>query len=154
MVKSSRISSADGCNPHISAEIEALVERGKERGFVTYDELNAVLPSEEVSSEEIDDVMAILAGFGINIIEIDEAAGPSIMREEETRTSAGNPERRAHRVLGVETGKSTAIRTAKDGTVIMAPAIKPRNFTAREIRDAVRAVKEEERQKQAPSGSA
>ena len=50
-----------------TAEIKALIKRGKERGYVTYDELNAALPSEQVSSEQIEDTMAILSEMGINL---------------------------------------------------------------------------------------
>jgi hypothetical protein len=51
----------------------------------------------------------------------------------------------------VNTGRIAEIKTgrAADGTIIMAPKMKPRDFTVRQIREAVRAVKEEERRKQA-----
>lgn len=49
---------------------------------------------------------------------------------------------------GSKAGKFKAMGTAVDGTVIMAPYMKPRQFTVRQIREAVRAVKEEERRKQ------
>jgi RNA polymerase primary sigma factor len=45
----------------------------KKRGYVTMDELNAVLPSEEVTSEQIEDTMAMLSDMGINVVEDDEA---------------------------------------------------------------------------------
>ncbi|MGD8879353.1 MAG: RNA polymerase sigma factor RpoD, partial [Methyloceanibacter sp.] len=45
----------------------------KQRGFVTYDELNEVLPSEEVSSEQIEDTMSMLSDMGINVIDSEEA---------------------------------------------------------------------------------
>ena len=41
--------------------IKKLLARGKERGYVTYDELNAVLPQDQVSSEQIEDTMAMLS---------------------------------------------------------------------------------------------
>ena len=50
---------------------------------------------------------------------------------------------------GATSGKSRAMGTAADGTIIMAPKMKPRDFTIRQIREAVRAVKEEERRNQA-----
>src|SRR5690606_36854241 len=43
------------------------------RGYITYDELNAVLPPEQVTSEQIEDVMAMLSEMGINVIEGDDA---------------------------------------------------------------------------------
>ena len=41
--------------------VKKLIARAKERGYVTYDELNAVLPSDQTSSEQIEDVMAALS---------------------------------------------------------------------------------------------
>ena len=46
-----------------------MIKQAKKRGYVTYDELNAVLPSEEVSSEQIEDMMAMLNEMGINVVE-------------------------------------------------------------------------------------
>ncbi|MBC9206041.1 RNA polymerase sigma factor RpoD [Roseomonas aerophila] len=57
----------------LSAAVKKLVARGKERGYVTYDELNAALPSEQVSSELIEDTMAMLSELGINVVESEEA---------------------------------------------------------------------------------
>ena len=54
------------------AAVKKLLKSGKARGYVTYDQLNAVLPSEEVSSEQIEDTMATLSGMGINVIESDD----------------------------------------------------------------------------------
>ncbi len=55
--------------------VKRLIKLAKKRGFVTYDELNAVLPSDEVNSEQIEDVLAMLNEMGINVIENDEAEG-------------------------------------------------------------------------------
>ena len=79
-----------------SAQIKALVKRGKERGFVTYDELNQALPSEKVSSEQIEDTMAMLSELGINVVESEEAedaspATPAVAeREDEPKAASGN----------------------------------------------------------------
>src|SRR6188474_3407242 len=54
------------------AAVKKLIKTAKARGFVTYDELNSVLPSEEVSSEQIEDTMAMLSDMGINVVETDE----------------------------------------------------------------------------------
>ncbi len=56
-----------------SAAIKKLLAAAKERGSVTYDELNAALPPEEVSSEQIEDVMAALSEMGVNVVEAEEA---------------------------------------------------------------------------------
>ena len=52
-----------------------MIKLAKKRGFVTYDELNEVLPSEEVSSEQIEDILAMLNEMGINVVESEEADG-------------------------------------------------------------------------------
>jgi RNA polymerase primary sigma factor len=52
--------------------VKKLLKTAKARGYVTYDELNSVLPSEEVSSEQIEDTMAMLSDMGINVVETDE----------------------------------------------------------------------------------
>ena len=57
-----------------AAALKKLIARGKERGYVTYDELNAALPQDQVSSERIEDVMAQMNELGVNIVENEEAA--------------------------------------------------------------------------------
>jgi RNA polymerase primary sigma factor len=56
----------------MTSAIKKLIARGKERSYVTVDELNAALPSEQVSSEMIEDTMAMLNEIGINVVESDE----------------------------------------------------------------------------------
>jgi len=51
------------------AGVKRMIKLAKQRGYVTYDELNEVLPSEEVSSEQIEDIMAMLNDMGINVVE-------------------------------------------------------------------------------------
>src|SRR3989304_10240389 len=58
------------------AAVKKLIKAAKARGFVTYDELNEVLPSEEVSSEQIEDTMSMLSDMGMNVIDTDEAGAP------------------------------------------------------------------------------
>ena len=55
------------------AAVKKLIKTAKQRGFVTYDELNEVLPSEEVSSEQIEDTMSMLSDMGINVIDSEDA---------------------------------------------------------------------------------
>ncbi len=54
------------------ASIKKMIAQAKERGFITYDQLNQALPTAQVSSEQIEDVMSMLSEMGINIIEDDE----------------------------------------------------------------------------------
>jgi len=51
------------------AAVKKMIRAAKKRGFVTYDELNQVLPSEEVTSEQIEDILSLLSEMGINVIE-------------------------------------------------------------------------------------
>ena len=69
--------------------VKRLIAKGKERGYITFDELNAVLPSEQNSSEQIEDVMAMLSEMGIQVVESEEqedgevAAKPEKAEDEE-----------------------------------------------------------------------
>jgi len=54
------------------AAVRKMIQKAKARGYVTYDELNKVLPSEKVSSEQIEDTMSMLSEMGINVIESEE----------------------------------------------------------------------------------
>ncbi|HVJ54711.1 MAG TPA: RNA polymerase sigma factor RpoD [Aliidongia sp.] len=57
--------------------IRKMVARGKERGYLTYDEVNAALPPDQVSSEQIEDTMAMLSEQGINVVESEETEEPA-----------------------------------------------------------------------------
>ena len=70
-----------------AAAVKRLIARGKERGYITFDELNAVLPPEHNSSEQIEDVMAMLSEMGIQVVEGEEAedgeAAPAKVEKDE-----------------------------------------------------------------------
>ncbi len=53
--------------------VKKMIAEARVRGYITYDQLNTVLPPEQVSSEQIEDVMSMLSEMGINVIEDDEA---------------------------------------------------------------------------------
>ena len=55
------------------AAVRKMIKSAKKRGYVTHDELNAVLPSEEVSSDQIEDIYAMLNEMGINVVDSEEA---------------------------------------------------------------------------------
>src|SRR5947207_7894145 len=61
----------------VAAAIKKMLARGKERGYVTYDELNAALPPDQVSSEQIEDTMTMLSELGVNVIENEESEEPA-----------------------------------------------------------------------------
>ncbi|MEM6537489.1 MAG: RNA polymerase sigma factor RpoD [Pseudomonadota bacterium] len=79
------------------ADVKKLLKTAKSRGFVTYDELNAILPSEEFTSEQIEDVMAQLSEMGINVVENEE--------DDDEETPAANG----------EAGQSRAVAKKDDG---------------------------------------
>ena len=75
------------------AAVKKFIKQAKARGYVTMDELNKVLPSEEVTSEAIEDTLAMLSEMGVNVVEAEEDAetpegGEVAVREETTVTEA------------------------------------------------------------------
>lgn len=84
-VETEREASGDGPLLDLSDDVvKKLIKAAKKRGFVTMDELNSVLPSEEFTSEQIEDTMAMLSDMGINVVEEDEEAEAETETEEET----------------------------------------------------------------------
>lgn len=55
------------------ASIKKLISRAKKRGVITYDELNEALPQDQMSSEQIEDIMSALSEMGVNIVESDDS---------------------------------------------------------------------------------
>jgi RNA polymerase primary sigma factor len=99
-VAETRDETADG--PLMDSQTQAvkkMLARSKERGYVTYDELNAVLPPEQMSSEQIEDTLAMLNEMGINVVDGEESEEPAPAakkpkaeeeEEEDEREPAGN----------------------------------------------------------------
>jgi RNA polymerase primary sigma factor len=91
----------------LGAELKKLVQKGKERGYVTYDELNAALPPDEVSSEQIEDTMAMLSEAGVNVVEAEE--------QEDTTTTATPAEPAKTAVVAAEaTGEDEELGRTDD----------------------------------------
>ncbi|MBN9488692.1 MAG: RNA polymerase sigma factor RpoD [Alphaproteobacteria bacterium] len=91
----------------LGAELKKLVQKGKERGYITYDELNAALPPDEVSSEQIEDTMAMLSEAGVNVVEAEE--------QEETATTNGTAEPAKTAVVAAEaTGEDEELGRTDD----------------------------------------
>jgi RNA polymerase primary sigma factor len=84
------------------AAVKRMIGDAKERGYITYDQLNSVLPPEQVSSEQIEDVMSMLSEMGINIIENDEA--------EEGEDKGGD-------IVEVSTSREIAVATSGSETL-------------------------------------
>ena len=73
-----------------SSAIKLLIKKGKEQGFVTHDELNAALPQEELTSEQIEDVMAALSQMGVNVVDSADADDVSESGSADEGQTSGN----------------------------------------------------------------
>ncbi len=71
--------------------VKKMIARGKERGFITYDELNETLPQDQVSSEQIEDVLAQLSEMGINVVEEEEKDDANAKAGEDGAKAAAAP---------------------------------------------------------------
>ncbi|CAI8443225.1 MAG: RNA polymerase sigma factor RpoD [SAR116 cluster bacterium MED-G04] len=67
--------------------IQELIKAGKERGFVTHDELNAALPESDFTSEQIEDIMAELSSAGVSVV---DSAENDEVEESEEEVKSGN----------------------------------------------------------------
>ena len=76
------------------AAVKKMIKQAKKRGYVTYEQLNSVMPSEEVTSEQIEDVLAMMSEMGINVVETEEteAEGEEEAREEPEEEEAESGE--------------------------------------------------------------
>ncbi|MGB2203468.1 MAG: sigma-70 family RNA polymerase sigma factor, partial [Pseudooceanicola atlanticus] len=88
-------------------QIKKMISEARERGFITYDQLNQVLPPDQVSSEQIEDVMSMLSEMGINIIEDEEA-------EEEESKSTAVVETSSNRDVAVSSGSAEKLDRTDD----------------------------------------
>ncbi|MEM6619502.1 MAG: RNA polymerase sigma factor region1.1 domain-containing protein, partial [Pseudomonadota bacterium] len=86
------------------AAVKKMIATARARGYITYDELNQVLPPDQVSSEQIEDVMSMLSEMGINIIEEEEV-------EDDSNKELAVVEDKAKTIALAETGKETMDRT-------------------------------------------
>ena len=75
---------------NINTAVKNLIKKGKERGFLTYDEVNAALPQEEMSSEQIEDIMSALNDMGVNVVENEDDGDQNTEKEESDGSVAGN----------------------------------------------------------------
>lgn len=72
------------------AAVKKMIKQAKKRGYVTYEQLNAVLPSEEVTSEAIEDTLALLSDMGINVIESEDSDTDDEEAKEEAEDEPDN----------------------------------------------------------------
>src|SRR6476660_4971478 len=64
------------------AAVKKMIKQAKKRGFVTFDQLNEVLPSDTTSPEQIEDIMSMLSDMGINVSEAEDADSEEEKQEE------------------------------------------------------------------------
>src|SRR6266542_6142585 len=65
------------------AAVKKLIRTAKKRGYVTHDQINSVLPSEEVNSEQIENVLSIFSKMGVNVVETEGASEDEEQQREE-----------------------------------------------------------------------
>jgi RNA polymerase primary sigma factor len=94
------------------AAVKKMIKQAKKRGYVTYEQLNSVMPSEEVTSEQIEDVLAMMSEMGINVVETEEAEADG---EEEAREEPEEEEAESGELVEV-TPKTPAKTEAKEPT--------------------------------------
>jgi RNA polymerase primary sigma factor len=70
------------------AAVKKLIRTAKKRGYVTHDQINSVLPSEEVNSEQIEDVLAMFSEMGVNVVETEEHTDDEEREEGEEEAEA------------------------------------------------------------------
>jgi len=97
-----------------NAAVKTLIRSGAKRGFVTYDQINALLSSEEVKSEQIEDILAKLSEMGVNVVEtkeaeLEEAEKAAATSEEPEEETEGEKE-----LVEVRQGPVPAKSTAKE----------------------------------------
>ena len=83
-----------------NAAVKKMIRVAKKRGWVTYDELNEILPSSEVSSEKIEDIMAMFSEMGVNVVESEEESEDTT--ETVARTNQGLPVKVARKTEPVD----------------------------------------------------
>src|SRR6201996_9561639 len=64
------------------AAVKKMIKQAKKRGFVTFDQLNEVLPSDTTSPEQIEDIMSMLSDMGINVSEAEDADSEDDSKED------------------------------------------------------------------------
>jgi RNA polymerase primary sigma factor len=74
------------------AAVKKMIAKAKERGYISYDEVNAALPTEEMSSEKIEDIMTMLSEMGVNVVDGDETEEGEGETKEDAKASSKDKE--------------------------------------------------------------
>ncbi|QLC21549.1 RNA polymerase sigma factor RpoD [Parasphingopyxis sp. CP4] len=111
MAKAKTAEQAEGDAPVIDlnqASIKKLITKAKKRGYLTYDELNEALPQDQMSSEQIEDVMSALSEMGVNIVENEDAGEEEAAEAKDAPKAVDGPDKK---VVEAPAKKTTGDRT-------------------------------------------
>src|SRR5215204_513107 len=93
------------------ASLKKLIARGKRKGYLTYDQLNEALPQDQMSSDQLEDVMAALNEMGVNIVENEDAGEEDQTEEDQADEAVAAEDADAGPTLTTTTKKETVDRT-------------------------------------------
>src|SRR5215467_10175262 len=93
--------------------VKELIRSAKKRGYATHDQINSVLPSEEVNSEQIKDVLAIFSEMGVNVVETEETSKEGEREEGEEPREESDEEARSESSGLVEVQQKVPTKTEK-----------------------------------------
>src|SRR6185437_165077 len=92
------------------AAVKKMIKQAKKRGFVTFDQLNEVLPSDQTSPEQIEDIMSMLSDMGINVTEADDSDG-----EDEKDEGGGGDDDTDNELVEVTQKAVTEVKKSEPG---------------------------------------
>ncbi len=104
------------------ASIKKLMTKAKKKGYITYDELNAALPSGEMSPDQIEDIQTALSEMGVQIVENDEEAEAEAEQEaevEEMSVADGEDDKKDAKAAAKPAAKKTGTGERTDDPVRM-----------------------------------
>jgi len=99
----SSVSADDQITDISEVEVKKLISKGKEKGYITYDELNSVLSPEKFSSEKIEDIQAMISDVGISLVDSDDESNDSdteVVGSDTTKGEAVKPSNASDNELG------------------------------------------------------
>src|SRR6202043_750415 len=91
------------------AAVKKMIKQAKKRGFVTFDQLNEVLPSDQTSPEQIEDIMSMLSDMGINVTEADDSG------EEDDKDEGGADDETDNELVEVTQKAVTEVKKSEPG---------------------------------------
>ena len=95
------------------AAVKKMIKAAKKRGYITYEQLNAVMPSEEVNSEQIEDTLAMLSEMGINVVETEDADSDEDGEKATDETDDDDDDDTGREIVEAK-GKSLAVAEKKE----------------------------------------